>query len=289
MNRQLFKHALFVSLALLVIAAHSARGDEKKERLFPAMDGWELQIGDKVYNPGNLWNIINGAADAYLSYDFQKLYTAEYFNDQDQRLKVYVFQHSSPTNAFGIYSQERNPDYDFVSVGAQGFKDQYAYYFITGPYYVQISTNAEKMGSAMDKLARQIDHKLNTSDQLPGQLELLPQKGRMKNTEKYIAANYMGYSYLKSAYVADYKRKDQRFKVFVLAPDSQQSTGDMLSRYLDFLEHPKDKRHQDVIQVEDPYNGSIWLYPHDNYLAGVIGGNEELKKQYIELLKANLK
>lgn len=273
---------------ILLMTGLTGRADENKKALFPTLEGWDLQVGEQVYTSDNLWNIINGAADAYLSYDFQKLYTAEYLNGQEKRLKVYIFEHSTPTNAFGIYSQERSNDYTFVPTGAQGFKSDDAYYFINGPYYVQISTNDQGLASDMESLARKIDQQIDYPGELPQTLNLFPQKGLVKNSEKYIAANFMGYSYLHSAFEAQYKKNEQSFRLFILHPDSEQAVGQMLTKYFDFVEQPADKRQGEVIQVEDPYNGKVWLYRHGEYLAGVMGTPKPVAKQYIDLLRQQL-
>jgi len=280
---------VFRMVALLVAAnlmcVLSAFSDEKKDRLFPTMEGWELEIGDQVYNSGNLWNIINGAADAYLSYDFQKLYTAEYFKGQDSRIKVYIFEHSNPTNAFGIYSQERSSDYTFVNTGAQGFKSGDAYYFITGPYYVQISTNDQGLKDDMKILAENIDQKIGHSGELPETLNLFPEKGRIEHSEKYIAANFLGYSYLRSAFVASYKRNDTEFRVFIIHPPDAESVQSMLESYLEFVEYPKPKDTRGMFKVEDPYNGDVMLYKGAGYLAGVMGAGDQLSKEYLGLIR----
>ncbi len=78
---------------------------------FPEVKEWNLDVGDQVYNPDNLWDLINGAADAYLSYDFRNLYTAVYSDTDDKFVKVYIFKHGDDKNAFGIDSQERNREY----------------------------------------------------------------------------------------------------------------------------------------------------------------------------------
>lgn len=275
-------------LMVLLMTGLAGRADENKKALFPTVKGWNLEVGEQVYTSDNLWNIINGAADAYLSYDFQKLYTAEYLNAEDKRLKVYIFEHSTPTNAFGIYSQERSNDYTFVSTGAQGFTSEDAYYFINGPYYVQISTNDGGLSSEMKSLARQIEQKIDYPGKLPQTLNLFPKKGLVKNSEKYIAANFMGYSYLHSAFVANYKKKDQSFRVFIIHPEEQQAIGEMLTRYFDFVEQAADKRQGDVIMVEDPYNGKVWLYRHGEYLAGVMGTEQPAAEEYIGLLRQQL-
>jgi hypothetical protein len=268
-------------VAAMVMFAATGFSQDKKQELFPPMDGWELQIGDQVYNSGNLWNIINGAADAYLSYDFQKLYTAEYLKGQDRRIKVYIFEHSNPVNAFGIYSQERSSDYTFVNTGAQGFKSGDAYYFITGPYYVQISTNDTGLNDAMDALAAKIDQQFGHNDALPATLKRFPEKGLVRNSEKYIAANFLGYSYMRSAFTANYQRDGKDFRVFIVQPQDAESVNSMLESYLEFVDYPKPEDTGGIFKVEDPYNGDVMLYKGEDYLAGVMGAGESLSKEYL--------
>jgi len=288
MKRRYVFPTLIIFCAVLTLTFSTAHAGKKKE-LFPQLPGWELEIGDKVYNPGNLWNIINGAADSYLSYDFQKLYTAEYIKGNDRRMTVYIYEHSSPTNAFGIYSQERSSDYTFVNTGAQGFKSQDAYYFIKGPFYVQISTSSQDLASDLktvaEKIAQQIDH----PGELPDILKLFPKDGLLENSERYISQNFLGYSYLHSAFTANYERDGQSFQLFIIHPDEPDAIQPMLARYLDFAEYPKDGRGKEVLKIEDPYNGTLWIYQHSQYLAGVIGTGGEMADKYIGMLKERLK
>ncbi len=283
----LFKRLVFTGMIvfLLPMVCFSNQADD----LFPKFSGWDVEVGDKVYTPDNLWDIINGAADAYLSYDFQRLYTAEYVNDQDKRLKVYIFEHSTPTNAFGIYSQERSRDYEIVETGAQGFKSGDAYYFITGPYYIQISSNDKGLQDSMQKLAEQLDKKLGELDRLPEELDFFPGKGKLPYSEKYIAGNFLGYSYLHSAFIADYKINGESFQVFLISPEDKQETDQILTEYLDFVEYPQGERDKNRFNIEDPYNGSILLYRSGKYICGVMGTDDkDTKEQYLTMLRDQL-
>jgi len=235
-----------VILAALLIISFFYGGHAKNAgEMFPEMDGWGLDAGDKVYVPDNLFDIINGAADSYLSYDFRKLYTAEYNNDQQKRIRVYIFEHSNPVNAFGIYSQERNKDYKFNETGAQGFESPGAYYFITGNYYVQITTGDDNLNDTMEKLAEKIVAKLGQNNKLPPELNLFPEKGKIDASEKYIANNFLGYSYLHSAFITDYQQNGESFNVFIMSPEDEQQTQKMLTDYLDFVKYPKKNRDKD--------------------------------------------
>ena len=288
MNRNKIKAHLLLTGLILLTAVLQGVSQDSKNGLFPEMKDWQLKQGDQVYNSGNLWNIINGAADAYLSYDFHRLYTAEYTQGEDRHIKVYIFEHSSPVNAFGIYSQERSNDYTFVQTGAQGFKSGDAYYFIKGPYYVQISTNDAGLSEQLETLAGLMDEKIHGSDRLPQTLELFPQDGLMPHSQKYIAANFLGYSYMHSAFVAEYQHEGEGFRMFIIHPDDAGDLQTMLNEYFDFVEYPGESRNKEILHIEDPYNGDIWVYKNNQYLAGVMTKDETLARHYIDLLRQSL-
>jgi len=253
--------------------------------LFPEVEGWSVDIDDKVYTPDNLWDLINGAADAYLSYGFQKLHTAEYSNDEGHTVKVYAFRHSSAENTFGIYSQERNPDYEFLDIGAEGFKSPGALYFIKGPYYIQLSTNDKPLNNKLEGLARKIDNSIEAKATLPETLELLPEQGKVNYSEKYIANDFLGYSYLHSAFIADYKLDGENFQIFIIAPENKSEAKTMLNRFLDKEEYPEDKRKGNTFKVDAKYLGSILFYQAGKYLCGIKGAGEEIEETYLEILK----
>ena len=116
MKNRTFSRFYWICLFLLIV--HTASG-KIPSGLFPEINGWKLSVDSNVYTPNNLWDLIDGAADVYLSYDFQDLHIGEYSN-QGQIIRVEMYRQSSSVNAFGIYAAERMPDYDFIKLGVQG-------------------------------------------------------------------------------------------------------------------------------------------------------------------------
>jgi len=287
MNTQnMLQRSLFlIMLCTIIPLTGVAKGPTT---LFPEVKGWKVDVGDKIYTPETLWDLINGAADAYLSYDFQNLHTAEYTNKEGHSVKVYAFKHSTPSNAFGIYSQERNPDYEFLDIGTQGFKSPGALYFIKGSYYIQLSTNDKPMYDKLDPLARKIDEVLNVAAELPQTMKLFPEDGKIEYSEKYIAGDFMGRSYLHSAFTAEYKNNSNEFQVFIIAPENEEAVKSMLSQYLDSQDYPKNERNKSVYRIETKYSGSIMLYNTGKYLCGIKQADEESEKKYLKMLKEKL-
>jgi hypothetical protein len=285
-TRNNFQRGLFIILLSTIIPlAGIAKGSTT---LFPEVKGWKVNVGDKVYTPETLWDLINGAADAYLSYDFKNLHTAEYTNEKGHTVKVYAFKHSTPRNAFGIYSQERNPDYEFLDIGSQGFKSPGALYFIKGSYYIQLSTNDKPMYDKLDPLARNIDKALDVEAGLPKTLSLFPEEGKTDYSERYIAGDFMGRSYLHSAFTAEYKSGGNEFQIFIIAPEDEKAVKNMLSKYLDSQDYPENKRDKSVYRIETKYSGSILLYNTGKYLCGIKQADKKTEDKYLKMLKEKL-
>ena len=100
--------------------------------LFPEMPGWKKPDAIQVFIPDNLYDYINGAADLYLTYDFKELQVAEYVRDDKASVIIEIYRHGSPTNAFGIYSQERLTNADFLDIGSQGYYEEKVLNFLSG-------------------------------------------------------------------------------------------------------------------------------------------------------------
>ncbi len=157
----------------------TVRGQEASSP-FPSVAGWVMTPDTAVYTPDNLYDLIDGAADVYLSYGFVDLHLADYRRSDGTEVRVEVYHHSTPANAFGIYSQERKPDYHFIPVGVQGYKDEGVLNFLAGPYYVKISTHATGPGAnqALAVIAQASAAHLRQDTAFPAPLRLFPPGGR---------------------------------------------------------------------------------------------------------------
>ena len=69
---------------------------------FPELDGWSQPDTPQLYSPENLYEFIDGAADLYLSYEFQEVSVADYRGAGKAAVTVEIYRHSTPTQAFGI-------------------------------------------------------------------------------------------------------------------------------------------------------------------------------------------
>ncbi len=184
------------------------------DTLFPQVPGFKLTPGEKVYTSDNLFEIIDGAADLFLTYGFEELHTAEYSAPGIEYIRVEVYRHSSQANAFGMYAQERPEETRFLPIGGQGYLEEGALNFYCGRYYMRMTTNdkGEKVQLALQSIAQSAAGALHQEKTLPALFAFFPEKGKKQNSEMYINQDFLGYKFFTSAYSVQYAGE----KLFVI-------------------------------------------------------------------------
>jgi len=202
--------------------------------IFPEIPGM-IPIGDpKIFTSTNLYEYINGATELYLSYDFQELTTLTYENQKEQSLTIEIYRHSNSPNGFGIYSQERPQSGDFLKIGTQGYYEKGILNFVKGSYYVKLisfglgSDDKSVLISVAQKVANQLEGELS----FPRVIYSFPKEGKIKNSEKFISPNFLGHSFLKSAFTADYNDANTTFKLFIIKGTDAKDCNEMIRQYM---------------------------------------------------------
>ena len=206
---------IWVALLLgIVLWQAPAPGAGAMPFAFPAVDGWKPAGQPQVFSPDTLYDYINGGSDLYLKYDFEELQVVEYRKDA-MSVSVEVYRHRDADHAFGIYSQERVPSAAFLPLGAQGYYENAACNFIQGGYYVKLSsdhTGADDREILL-AFARRISQALPAQSALPAALSAFPPDGKRRNSEKFIAKDFLGYAFLHAGYLVDYERSGQKYQL----------------------------------------------------------------------------
>jgi len=249
---------------------------------FPVITGWKIKEDTKVYTSEDLWELIDGAAEIFISYYFEDLRIAEY-NKKDQVIRVELYRHKTPADAYGMYSSERMPDYSLIKTGSQGYKSEGVLNFLTGNYYIKIMSvgTGTVDESTLTLLAEKVNEQLAQPDYLPSELNLFPQEGKLYLSDNYIAQNYLGYSFFRSAFLTRYN-KPTDFQLFIihLEPDEIQM---ILQSYFQMIKEDKVQKKGDLFIVKDLFNGIIYLRQVKGYLIGVLDtDNELIATEYIE-------
>jgi len=280
-----------VCLVLGIIIFLWAPGVKAQGFKFPEVTGWKQSGEIQTFSPKTLFEYINGAADLYLMYDFQELKVAEYLNEKKASVIVDVYRHKTPTHAFGIYSQERLSDANFINIGAQGYVEKNVLNFVSGPYYVKL--NSYNTGAGDEEIllnfSKKVSENLGEKGRLPSILSSFPEEGKKKNSEKFIAKNFLGYSFLHSAFTADYELSGTKFKLFVIESDRKECK-DMIQKYLQQTKSLEKNIAEGRYTISDPYHGEIELHWKGKYIWGILSLNDpSSRSKYLKLFEEGLR
>lgn len=281
----IMKKPVFISIFLGLIFTINciASGDEVS---FPKLKGWRLDVSSKVYTPDNLWDLINGAAESYVSYDFVDLHLADYKNKAGTTIHAELYRHSSTENAFGIYSSERSAEYSFIPVGIQGYLDEGVLNFFTGQFYVKLysTDSGEDVQESLKLIAEALSGHIGHNNEWPGLLAAFPPEGKLENMDHYTRENFIGFNFLHSAFTAEY---EGGYKLFIISGKDRNEMLDMVRAYLKFTKQDIDPEQESSFTITDKYNGDIPVVLIGTYMAGIIEGadSEEAKKKLNQLVE----
>ena len=253
---------------------------------FPEMAGWKQSGEIQIYSPANLYDYIDGGADLYLKYDFQELKVADYENDRKASVTIEVYRHKTPVHAFGIYSQERLGNANYLEVGAQGYSEKGVLNFLAADCYVKMSSVdvGPEDQAVLLAFAKKLVDNLGGKGSLPSILSSFPREGEKKNSEKFISREFLGYSFFHSAFTADYELSGKKFKLFLIEGIDQKDCRNMIQEYLKHTGNLQTKVEEGRYQLKDPYHGGMDFYWKGNYIWGALDLDDEtLRSKVLKL------
>lgn len=243
-----------------------------QEFSFPDLPGYRKNTEFQVYHPDNLWDFINGAAETYLAYGFVDLHVAEYKKGKSV-IRLEMYRHRDHTMAFGIYSTERSPSFNYISLGSQGYIAEGAVNFFKGDYYVKIRTYSknEKTLEAVQSLARSTAGMIQGSTDMPQALSLFPAEGKKPNEEMYINESVLGHKFLSQAFKANYEAGPDSFSVFIFQTKSPEEAWKSAEAYLASTGTEALESSSGKYVMSDGYNGTIFLAWKENMIVVISG------------------
>lgn len=248
---------------------------------FPVMKGYRIVSDYPVYTPDDLWDYINGAADAYLALGFTDLHINEYIKGKNN-IKAEAYRFGSDVEAFGIYSLERSPGYEFITTGVQGYTEEGVLNFYKGEYYIKLMTHSKskKVNESMRALGVMIADKIPGRNEFPELLGAFPVEGLLKNEETYLLDGVLGHDYLREAFRASYENGGDRFYIYIIdfksAEESAAITGKLTETPVSTAADETEK-----YIITDGFNGVLYTARKGNRLI-IISGLDDTKTALAE-------
>ena len=251
-------------------------GHSQNENVFPEISGFKKSDTHR-YSPQTLFEYINGAAEYYIIYNFKELSMQKYEASGDRTITVEIYNQSSPRDAFGIYSQERPYECEFINIGAQANYVKGYLNFYKGDYYVKISSYnlGEKGRELLSKTAKSISDGLGGNENVPELLNVFPEKNKIENSEAYISKDFLGYSFFRNVFTCNYLQSGNQYQVFIIGEKDESSTKDTLSSYKNTVNASEGILSGGIHEIEDPYQGKIVLASGGRYITGILDPDNE--------------
>lgn len=276
---------------LLCSALHVQAGPPSLQSLLPQMAKWEFSESPQAYFPESLFEYIDGAAENYLSYDFQELVVAQYKNKESgASLTLEIYDMGRGKNAFGIYSAERYPESRFLSLGNQGYLEEGSLNFVIADKYVKLLCFdcGDKAEDILMLFAQEVEKKVGEKGGLPLSLGLFPREGLIPNSERFILRNFLGFSFLHDGYLASYRQEDQEFDLILVEAMSDQEAEEMLEKYLE--SHAKASQAPRVLplgfHIKDRYALNVYVARVKNHIIGVMKIRDGFEENGLKYLRA---
>lgn len=267
--------SILLFLILLFCQLHAAD--------FPEITGWKPINEVNTYNPENLYEYIDGAAEQFISYGFQLLHSRD-LSRGEVTVTVDIYDMGSPLNAFGIYRTERPTDREPLAIGAEAtLYAPYQCLLLKDRYYGKVNLIEGEISDSLGKsILESIAAALPGTSTLPEELPLLPSKNKINGSEGFTREGFLGLSELTNCLHAKYRQNEAEFQYFVIIPaeeNTSQSIWDKLSQKWQNASHEKHM----ILYKKIPYKGFTGVIQRAEKISGVTDGASE--SEIVKLLE----
>ena len=269
-------------------------------------DGWALIDGPQTYTEKTLFKHIDGQAELYLKYGFQKSIFAIYQSRKNPKnqIELDIYDMENVLQAFGVFSRFRNEDRP-GGFGLDSYLDDHSALFYKGKYFVLLYAT-ESNSSLLTQWAMKISSKIVDPSPPPKEISYFPKNGLKPGSIQYFPEGLLGHQFLKRGFQGIYiekeevkveaedknkkdtedetkaKTENKEFKLFLAIYRDSQEAMSALKAYKEDLSKKGNVFSGSIIEFkasavrgEDPYQGKVFVLQKGFYLLGVVGFERE--------------
>ena len=243
---------------------------------------WIRAAQIQMFNPGDLWEHIDGAAEQYLTYGFQDLATTRYTSDQTRTVVVAeIYRMGHARGAFGIYRQEVSPRAKPVALGVEGRASSNTIRFWLAEFYVKLTTPpGGGRQRELEALGAAIARGLGAPGKMPEEVGWFPAAGQLPDSVKFIPGDALGQASFTNAFEAKYENPGEPSTALVVPFDSDAAAAAALARYESFLARARGRTKvaspgDGGFSATDSFQGFILAVRAGSRLAISLGASDE--------------
>lgn len=265
--------ALLAFLAPAASPAADAPGGDRVLRGL-AKRSWIVAGPPRAFPPSELYREIDGEAELFLPFDFRELIVAYLArkSNPDVQIRVELYRHGSPRDAFGIYSQHRFPGQETVPVGpSAAIVSDASLDFFRGERFVRIRTTGSGGGRKdLLELGAAISGLLDGTGDPPPETEALNVPGLVPESVMYQKKAVFGYELLAPGYEAKFSDGPLSGRLLLLPRHPGVGSAASVAGLAGGL--PGFAKAGEGLFRADLHGGTLWLREAGNYVVGVEGG-----------------
>jgi hypothetical protein len=234
---------------------------------------WDRNDQSLEYRGEDLYEYINGGAEIYHEYGFNRVIVQDFRNKSGKSISVEIFEMEDSESAYGIYTFKTHSEDKTLSLGSDAQLSDYYLNFWKANVLVTITgfDEDEETIEGLLQLARAVEAKMRLKGEKPHFVSVLPRNELITTSIKYFEGNlglYNSYSFfardifnLKKGIKGDYEGGYSVF--FIQSKDSEvgQKRFDEIKR--DFEGSPRYKNlkslEKELFMVEDRRSRRIFI------------------------------
>jgi len=233
---------LLSALLMCILCSSAVLSDDDVTRLLPeSVDGWTKSGVQRIYTRQNLFDYIDGGAEVYLAYGFQRLTVLRYAatspdSAEKGSITVEVWRMDSSADAYGLFSLER--DAEKINVGQDGVYGYDRVRFWKDRFFVDCFAEQEVAREVLTKIGKKIASKIKKNGDRPPLVSKLPRDNLisgsvhffhqylvLKNLYFFERAESLGLDSQTNCVLADYAMDEDTLKLLVIEyPDTVKAT-----------------------------------------------------------------
>jgi len=235
--------------------------------------GWRIAEPVRSFGPDTLYEEIDGEAELYLPYSFRELRVAilSPAGRPAAQLRLELYRHGNPRDAYGIYSQYRFPGQETLSLASsEAIVSASSLDFFRGDTMVRIRTaSREATREDLVALGRSLLEILPGTGDPPPEARALKRAGAVEGIVVFHRRALLGYEALAPGFEAKVREPGGGGTIFLAAPGETGPPKTFLSRLSAAL--PGFAPVGEGLYRADLPSGTLWLLFRGGYCLGMAG------------------
>jgi hypothetical protein len=300
--------ALIIPTLVLLFISQNVYSKTTMGSFFPknCSNEWTLREAPETYTKKTLFEHIDGQADLFLQYGFEKSISAIYrkVNSSDDKIDADIYDMGNSLQAFGVFSRFRQGEKP-AGIGLDSYLDDTYALLYKGKYFVVLqATNSTP--STLKQLAQDIASRITDNSASPKEIGYFPKSGLKPGSIEYYPNGLLGHEHLKRGFKASYVKEDQtktdgktasedrEFNLFLSIFENSEDALNAVRLYREHLskkgkvtERVPAQFGPDALVGVDPYQGKTIVARKGHYVLGAVGFDQDTdgEQRLAELMK----